>query len=158
MEGGTNDVSQPNWRRRHWVYTSSLILYFAVVFYFAHNRILFGQWMPFTKADLVPLVQQQLAGVVRAMKEYQSIHGMLPDSERDLTPWFPQKDVHTPNGHLWGVEIWRGGLYYRHSYGQVSYHFPPGQEGWEIHGSILNGSIPAPIVLLPPTTLPSTKP
>jgi hypothetical protein len=148
------DPVQPNWRLRRLLYNVALLLYLATVFYLAHNRILFGQWMPYTTADLAPMVNQQLAPIVRAMKEYQTVYGSPPMWTTDLVPWFPDRGPHQPNRQLWRVSIHNGAFYYRHNYGQITYNFPPGPEGWEIHGSILNGKIPAPIVATPPMTRP----
>ena len=153
-----NDQPAPNWKLRNRILGLALIAYFILVSYVAHNRMLFGTWLPFTRADLVPLVQDRLAPVVRAMKEYQSIHGTLPDDQRDLTPWFPEDSSHRLNQGLWEVSINKGEFYYRYQYEKVIYHFPPGAEGWEIRGTVLNGQIPAPIVNVAPATSPTTSP
>ena len=89
------------------------------------------------------MVQNHLEPIVRAMKQYEAVNGVRPNSSVDL---------YGPN--MRGSQGWyasgvHGGEFeFRDTLGFIRYDFTPEHEGWSVGGPFTKGRIP-----LPPVTL-----
>ena len=147
------ELDESGWRLRRWIFNIALCLWFFALYFFGPNVILFGRLNGLTTADFVPMVKQNLAKIVRDMKEYESLNGTRPWSADDLYG-------NPPSGirNEYAVEgINAGEFELRDRFGIIKYNFTPGSEGWEVRGPFVAGRIPVPPVALD-TPTPTSHP
>jgi hypothetical protein len=139
------------WRRRRTLLNLGLLAAFApLTFYFIPNWFLFHRLTRPTPADFVQSAQRAIP-IVIAVKDYQYIHGQLPQTEMDFDP------KHSLAPHM-AWEYWQGKLWVDLAYHQrVIYDFTPGAEHWEVRGVFTNGTIPLPPVRFNSPTLSTTR-
>jgi hypothetical protein len=139
------------WLRRVFYYLVVVAAFIIMAFSVIPNEMNFGMLHKPIPADFVPLVETECAPIVKAMKEFQRDHGRMPTDERELAPdYLP--DVKFPGSARQGTFE-----YYTKWNHMISYNFTPGGEGWSIIGPFANGTIPAPLVTISPSTSPATR-
>jgi hypothetical protein len=127
--------------------------FYVVGFWLGPNRLTFGKFEGFTKADIAEVAKQNCVRTVREIKIFKRDHGfaVLQGNEPGLFDLLQRR-----NGDYGRNEINRDGNYefwapnppdYKHT---ITYDFTPGHEGWSVSGPYVNGPID-----LPPVTIES---
>jgi hypothetical protein len=103
-------------------------------------------------ADFAPDVVQYCVPVVRAMKDYERLHGQRPESLAQLGPQFAAAHASDPGEHE--LKFGEYNFYYQTDdaryYEYIHYQFTPGNEGWSVVGKLTEGPIPVPPVTADP--------
>jgi len=153
-----NDPESERWRNYRILFRIAIFLLIAPpTIYFGSNMFMFGKLTGLSAADFIPDVQNKAVPVVLAIKKYQRDTGQLPNQINDLQPKY------LPYGYRIGGDIQTWGtphftLYNTMDNQEIVYDFTPGAEGWSVKGHFVNGPIPLPPVVLPPSTQPVPQP
>jgi hypothetical protein len=140
-----------NWKIGRGLFRTSLAFIFVpVAFFFGPHVILFGKLTTPTPADFAGCVTPDCVRIVRAMKQYQLDHCVLPDRPEQLIPKYLGSEF-PDQMHLYAS----GGFYtLSNDNDLITYDFTPASEGWYVNGEFVHGRIPVGAVSLNPSTQP----